>query len=171
MSIESVGFGPWDTLFPNTLFRVTFSDHSYDLFDQFPGAVAGVYAKLYPSAHLIPTTRLAVVSGDKSAVVDANLKEEISGADILNRLSQMGTRFAFVSRVEKLSDEQKQASSSGDGLAERAKVQGTASVDVSNSGIFKAISANFGSLGTLSKLAAIAVILLALGYLVHAARE
>ena len=167
MSIESVGFTPWDVLDANSSLRVTLSDGAFDLLNKFPQVVVGVYQSLWPVARIIPTSRLATVSGDRAAVIDANLKEETTGAVLLNRLQSVGTRFAFVSKVELLSETSRRDSGTSDGAAERAAAQTGATIASQESGFLHQLGTHLSGLAGTAKWVAIGVGVLVLLYLLH----
>lgn len=132
---------------------------------QFLGAVADAYTRLYPMAHIIPTTLLATVSGDKAAVVDANTKENMTGATLLNNLEMVGTRFAFVSNVERLTDSARGVSSGAAGAAERASTQAAANAQVGASDVVTQFMAKLGDLGGLVKYVGIVAGIIGVAYI------
>jgi hypothetical protein len=173
VSIESVGFSAFDTIFPQSMVRITIAENSsFDLLNQFSkGAAETVYNSLWPVARIIPTTRLAVVAGDKAAVIDANVKEEMQGSTLLNRLEQLGSRFACVARVELLDDVARQESLSDDGNNARAEATAAAKAAANDSGVLASARHLLDNLGTVGKYLALGLGAVAVIYLVHKLKD
>lgn len=167
MSITTVGFSPWETIPANTMFRVTIAGHSYDLFDQYPGAVQLLYDQLYPIADFIPTTFLATVNTARSVVVDGLVNHETTGATLINRLDGLAARFAFVSTVQRLTDDEKAQSGGDNGARARTDAEAKAKSAADASSFLHQLSERFNSLGTVTKWVGVLAALLAIVYLVH----
>lgn len=119
MSIETVNLRPSDVLPANTLLRLTFSSHWYDLAGQFSGAARTLYQSLFSLAGVLPTTTLSVINDSKNAVIDARLNVRTNGSTLINALDNAGQRFAFISRAEVLTGSARTQSSSDSGTGDR----------------------------------------------------
>jgi hypothetical protein len=112
-----------DYLTANTLFRLTLANHIYNLPLTFPDQARQLYESLYARAQVIPTTYLAILPGEQTAVIDVDLKVDELGAALVNALDAAGTQWAYVDTVELLSAADAEDSSSQAGTDARARAQ------------------------------------------------
>lgn len=164
MSVTSVGFSPSTRLESGALFRVTLSNHWYDLAAIFPDAARTLYQSLYQLARVIPTTPLVVLNGSRSAVIDVSLKTSETGSDLLNALDNAGQRFAFVSNVELLTGSDRTNSSGQGGVAARDDAQLTADKKAQESSALNQLLNSFKSLGDVVKWGGVGIAILAVLY-------
>lgn len=166
MSINSVGFSAWDTLPANTMLRVTFARRAvfvWDAFDVFPDAVKNLYDRLYPATGIIPSTQLAAVNGDTTAVVDGIVHQATRAADLLNKLDGLTNTHVVVSQVERLNDADRASSSTEDGARDRAAAADSAAAN----SIWSQLAGHFGDLTTFIKWGGVIVGILGVAYLAH----
>lgn len=120
MSTALVGFSNSTRIPANTLFRLTLAeDTTLGYARAFPDQAAAVYGTLYTIARAIPTTKLDVTDGDRATVIDAMLKDEMSGADFVNKLHAAETSWTEFTRVELLTGSARAEATSQAGAATR----------------------------------------------------
>lgn len=167
MSITVIGFSTGERLTENTLFRITLADHWYNASSfTFPDAAKALYQSLYSVAHMLPTTTLGVVSGDHTAVFDANLKGDTDAASLVNALDQLGSTWAFVDRVERLTGSARDDSSSSDGTMERDTQKATANAETGASNAVDKLFSALSQAGSVVKWAGAGALAIAAIYFI-----
>jgi hypothetical protein len=120
VSVNIVGFRASETIPANTLFRISLADYWYNASSfTFPDAAQKLYQNLFALTRVIPTTPLGAITGDKVAVFDGNLKEQMTGAQLVARMENAGSTWAYVSKLERLTGVARQQSSSEGGMESR----------------------------------------------------
>lgn len=153
MSIRTVGFGPWETIPANTLFRISFAERAplgFNLPGAFNSAVKDAYNQLYPKTRAIPTTVLNLPTDASAAVVDANLKDSMRGDEFLARLEGVNQRFAAVTSAERLSGVKRTQATSDAGAEQRYEEAQRITQTLEDNSITRTIS---NALGTTAKVA------------------
>jgi hypothetical protein len=168
MSIQSIGFTPWETLPANTMFRVTLaSDMPFRIFATFAEAARGIYQKMFAVTGVIPSTTLQLVNSDSAAVIDGIVHHDITGADLLNRMESLNTLEAVVSRIERLSQGDAAESTSDDGARARAATLEQQNAANKAADWWTQFTGHFGDLTTFIKYGGIIVGVAAVAYLAH----
>lgn len=170
MSISSVGFSPFETLPANSLFRVTLAAPTVSSVLDGWGFVAAarvIYKRLKTDTGISPTSYLSVINGDKTTVIDGIIHDATRGADLLNKLEEVGERFAIVSKVELLTGNARAASNGNAGVTDRQKAADDAKAAASANEWWNQLGERFGALGSFIKWGGVIVALIAIAYIVH----